>query len=415
MSAVPTETGPGIRAGDSWPGRSTHAVVDLDAIAANVRALKQCAGIAQLMTVVKGNAYGHGATMVSRTALANGATWLGVFTVDEGVSLRHEGVQAPILVLGPFSDGEADALVGTDLTPTVSTVQQAEALQRASNGRTIAFHLEIDTGMTRGGLFPRDALHLLESIQHLTALSLSGLFTHFAGADEPGEASAVRQLAVFHVAVELVIKAGYPAPLTHAANSAATMHFPDASFDMVRTGISTYGYFPSRIHRPDVQLEPALSLLSEVSRVSHVPKGTGIGYGHDFRCTRPTTVALAPVGYADGLHRSLGNERGTALVRGHQVPIVGRVSMDQITLDVTDVPGVQAGDGVVLIGKQGSRVQTAETLARQAGTISYEILAAILPRVPRLYREGGRVVGSTTGDRYVSFPKTTGHPSLDLP
>lgn len=396
--------------GVPWHGRSTRAVVDLDAIAANVRALSRRAGQAALMTVVKGNAYGHGALMVARTALQNGAQWLGVFTAEEGVQLRRGGVTAPILVLGPFSPFEARAMVLMNLTPTVSTAQAGDVLQNAAEGRRIVYHVELDTGMTRGGVLPDQAVSLIRQLQRLSSLKFGGLYTHFAGADMADEPSAVEQLARFHGTAQELEGEGIRVPMRHAANSAATFHFPSAYFDMIRVGISTYGYYPFASASSLPPLRPALRLLSSVSRVTRVPAGTGVGYGHDFRCIRPSIIALVPIGYADGLHRSLGNGRGTALIRGHAVSIVGRVSMDQITVDVTEVPDVRIGDEVVLIGRQGNVRQTAETLAAQADTISYEVLASLLPRVPRLYIRGGTLIGALVADGY---HETSGCPDKD--
>lgn len=375
----------------SWEGRTTRAVVDLDAMAANVRALRRVATGCRLMTVVKANGYGHGSIETARTALAAGADWLGVYTVGEGESLRGHGIDAPILVFGPFSVAEARRLVEHRLTPTIVDLEGAEAVQQAAGARRIPFHLKIDTGLIRAGVPDCEALSLMQALRRYPALQPEGIYTHFACADEIDKTAVERQLECFLEVSRQLEAGGFSFSIRHAANSAATLDYADTHLDMVRCGIATYGCYPSRTVSRTVGLRPALTLLSTVARLRSVPTGAGVGYGHEFRTTRQSTIALVPLGYGDGLPRLLGLSAGSVIVRGKFAKIVGRVSMDQITVDVTDVPGVCRGDAVVVIGAMGDIRQTADDLAEYAGTISYEILSGIMPRVPRVYLGSARL------------------------
>jgi alanine racemase len=367
--------------------------VSLDALSENIRAMRAAVAPAALMGVVKANAYGHGLIAVAREMIAAGAAWLGVYAVEEGLVLRSAGIEAPILVFGPFTRGEAPAFVEANLTPTVTRVDAAEMLAGAHTGPPLSVHVKVDTGLTRAGAIPEDVLPLVSRIGEIPTLRFGGIYTHFASADEADKTPSRAQLSVFRAVLDGLRSAAIEIPLTHAANSAATLELPEAHFGLVRAGIASYGYYPSAEVRRDVPLRPVLQLLSAVTRVRSVPVGTGVGYGHEFRARRPSTIALVPVGYGDGLPRSLGNGRGRVLVHGVPAPIVGRVSMDQVTLDVTDLPDVQVGDEAVLIGEQVWSAQTADDVGDQAGTISYDILTGLLPRVPRIYVRGDEIVG----------------------
>jgi alanine racemase len=346
------------------------------------------------MAVVKGGAYGHGAHAVAATALANGARWLGVYTVQEGVELRHASITAPILVFGPFAPAEAAQIWDAELTPTIHSVQGAADLQRSARASNrLPFHLKVDTGLTRAGIEAKDAVSFMRSLQQFPALEAQGLYTHFTSADAPTKELSEKQLQIFFEVSRALEQAGFEFAVRHAANSAATLDLPASHLDLVRAGISLYGYYPSVHVSRDVALRPALSLVSAVTRATRVPNGTGVGYDHEFQCARASTIALVPIGYGDGLVRRLGHGRGTVLIRGMPAPICGRVSMDQVTVDVTDLPACQVGDEAVLIGRQGDAAQSADELGAQADTISYEILTALMPRVPRIYVRSGAVVG----------------------
>ncbi len=361
----------------------TRAVVDLTRIRHNVAGFKELVQDAQVLSVVKANAYGHGAFPVARAALSAGASRLGVYTVSEGLALRAAGVTAPILVFGPFRPADAAQIANFQLTATVHNIESARALQET--GASVTAHVKVDTGLSRAGVEPKKVAGLLETARSFHHLTIEGLYTHFARAEEPDPGPTVRQLDTFlRVADELTAR-GLRPPMLHAANTAATLAFPAAWLDMVRIGIGMYGYYPSPVEPPPVPLAPALSLESTLTRLHTIHPGDGVGYGHEFVAARDTVVGLVPVGYGDGLPRGLGCGHGSVLIRRARVPIIGRVSMDQITIDVTDVAGATVGDAVTLIGSQGDVVQTADDLASRAGTISYEILTRLMPRVPRLY------------------------------
>jgi len=383
---------------ESWTGRATRAEINLDAIAFNVRSLCSLLSGAELLAVVKGNAYGHGAVAVACIALDHGASRLGVYTMAEGVELRQAGIPCPILVFGPFQRDEARDACRYNLTPTISSIAAGEMLQRYATSRPIRFHLKIDTGLHRSGVTASEAADLLRGLQQFPALQREGLYTHLACADEPERDCTSAQLALFLRTARELAAAGFSFPLKHVANSAATLSRADTHLDLVRTGISLYGYYPSSEIPPATPLQPALSLRSRVARVHTIPAGAGVGYGYAFVAQRQTCIALAPVGYGDGLPISLGNGGGRVLVHGTAAPIVGKISMDQITVDVTDIGDVMAGDEIVLIGAQGGTFQDAAQLAAQAGTISYDILTGLLPRVPRRYVGDPRLVARATGD-----------------
>jgi alanine racemase len=380
----------------------TWAEVDLDAIAHNARRLKECAGEeTELMAVVKANAYGHGAVPVARTALENGASRLAVNRVLEGVELRQAGIAAPILILGYSLPNEAEAIVRWDLTPTVTTVEGALALSAMSDrqGKITLIHVKVDTGMGRFGLLPDEVVAFVRRIAGLPGLKLEGLFTHFALADSADKTYTRRQFDLYMQVVKQLGEAGFTIPLKHVANSATDLDLPEMHLDVVRCGIALYGLRPSDEVEPAIPLKPAMALKSRVARVRTLPPGSSISYGCTYTTTRPTPVALVPIGYGDGYHRILSN-KGSVLIGGKRAPIVGRVCMDQFVVDVTGhfdrlrtgIEGVRQDDEVVVFGRQGGEEISAEEVAALAGTINYEVVTSILPRVTRVYLKGGRVV-----------------------
>jgi alanine racemase len=378
-------------------GAVTWAEIDLDAIAANVRAFKRHVGDAvEVIAVVKANAYGHGSVPVARAALEAGATRLAVHRLLEGVILRQAGIQAPILLMGYTPPEGADLVVNWRLSPAVTTIEFARALSARSSaaGVLAPVHVKVDTGMSRYGLMPAEVLEFLKALRPLPGIYLEGLFTHFATADWSDQRYVLEQLDVFNKLLVELSRAGIQAPLVHAANSAATMQLPAAHFNAVRPGVALYGLEPSGEWQPVFDLKPALTLKSRVCRVRWLPAGSGVSYGRTYITQQPTLVALVPVGYGDGYHRSLSN-RGAVLIRGQRAPLIGRVCMDQFVVDVTGIQGVQQDDEVVLVGQQGQVAIRAEELAALAGTINYEITTSLLPRVVRVYRKGGQIVEIT--------------------
>ncbi len=373
----------------------TWAQVDLDAIAHNVRELKKLIGDrAQLMAVVKANAYGHGAVPVARTALQCGASWVAVARVSEGIELRRGGIVAPILLMGHIPASDASAVIDYSLTATVDTLELARALSAEIERRRaplLAVHVKVDTGMGRFGLLPDEVLDFVRALTALPGLELQGLYTHFAVSDEADESYTYQQHYLFAEILDQLGEAGFQTALAHEANSAAVLAIPETHLDMVRCGIALYGLRPSSEVEPAIPLQPAMSLHSRVARVRTLPAGSSISYGRTYITAKPTRVALVPIGYGEGYHRILSN-RGAVLIRGRRCPILGRVCMDQFVVDVSAVPDVQLDDEVVALGRQGHEEISAEEIAAQAETINYEVTTAILPRVSRVYVQGGHVV-----------------------
>ncbi len=373
--------------------RSTIADVDLDAIAGNLAAVARHGE--RVIGVVKADAYGHGAEVVSRALVDAGADMLAVFTVDEALALRRSDLAAPVLVLGGVTDrSEAEAAVAHGLVVTVWDRDRAAMLSAAASaaGATAAVHVKVDTGLTRLGAPLDEALARYRAIAGLPALRVDGIFTHFATADDPGDVFAAEQLRRF---ASVVAALAEPPRLVHAAASAgAALLDTTPVCNAVRCGLALYGLYAAP-HLVSVRLRPALRWTSRVHRVARARAGTGVSYGHEYRLERDGSIATVPLGYGDGLPRVAG-ARAHLLVRGCPTAIAGRVAMDLVTLDVTDVPNVAAGDEVVVIGEQGGARVSAEDLAAASGTINYEVVTAIRRRVARRYTRGGRIVAIRT-------------------
>lgn len=338
------------------------------------------------MAVVKADAYGHGAVPVARAALAAGAKWLGVALVEEGAELRGAGIAAPILVLGAVFPQEAPDAVGHGLTVAVCGRESPLALDGAAavQGRTAAVHVKVDTGMGRLGVPPAEAAGFVEWLASLPHLRVEGIFSHFSAADEADLSFSRAQLEEFCRVLQTLDARGLRPPLCHMANTAATMVLPESHFDLVRTGIGIYGLHPSPETPRTAALEPVMSLRTHIAHVKEVPEGTPLSYGRTFVTTRPSRIATLPVGYGDGYPRLLSN-RGSVLVGGQPVPIVGRVCMDLTLTDVTEIPDARVGDEAVLFGRQEEALIGVEDLARLVGTIHYEITCNVGKRVPRRY------------------------------
>jgi len=348
----------------------------------------------RLLAVVKANAYGHGILDVSRIALEAGADWLGVNALEEGIGLRRAGVRAPILVLGYVPLGRLEDAVARGLRLTVYNKASVDGLVAACRRlkKKARVHVKVETGTNRQGVLEGDLIAFARSIQRRPGLVLEGLSSHFANIEDTTDHSfPQRQLAAFEKSVRGLEKAGIDVPVKHMSCTAATILFPETYFDMVRVGIGLYGLWPSKEtylscvldKREPLTLEPVLSWKARIAQVKRIVKGGAVGYGCTFRATRRTTLAVIPVGYYDGYDRGLSNA-AYVLVRGQRAPLRGRVAMDFITADVTDIPGVGIEDEVVLLGAGGRERITAEQLAALAGTISYEIVARINPLVPRI-------------------------------
>lgn len=373
-------------------GIVTWAEIDLDAIVFNVQAFRKHVGErVKIIAVVKANAYGHGAVPVARAALQAGATMLAVHRAIEGVELREAGIGAPVLVMGYTPPSGAALVVDWQLTPSVITLEFAQALsgRAVALGSIVPAHIKVDTGMNRYGILPEEALDFIRAVLQLPGLMIEGIFTHFATADWADKRVARDQLATFNNLRAVVSEAGISIPMFHAANSAATMHLREAHFDAVRPGIAMYGLAPSSEWPPAFEIRPALTLKSRIARLRRLPAGAGIGYSRTHITRQPIWAALVPIGYGDGYHRILSN-KGLVLVHGQRAPVLGRVSMDQIVVDVSHIPAVQMDDEVVLVGRQADEHLPAEEVAQLAGTINYEVTTGLLPRVARLYLQAGQ-------------------------
>ena len=365
--------------------RYNYCEIDLEAIRSNVRVMRAASAEgAKFLAVVKANGYGHGAVPVARAAIEAGASMLAVAIPEEGVELREAGITAPILVLGGIEPQAAEAVAAYDLTQVVFDEARIRALSEAGVklGRTVNVHLKLDTGMCRIGVRTEDeAAALTALIDSLPGVQLTGCFTHMATADEDEQAGTLAQIARFEQ-LTAAIAAVHPQPIVrHAANTASIFRYPQAHFDMVRGGIALYGYPPMDGVKG---LRPAMRWVARAVYVKEIQPGDRVSYGGLFEAKAPTRVMTVPVGYADGYRRGLTG-RGCVLVRGKRAPILGRVCMDQIMVDVTHIEGAQAGDEVVLLGAQGAEMIDADEMAAWLGTISYEVICSPSARVPRVY------------------------------
>lgn len=366
---------------------TTHAHISFSALAHNLSQIKRRIPAAcKIMPVVKANAYGHGAVEVAKALVAGGIGSLGVVSPAEGLALRDAGIAADILVLGPLFEGQIRDVVAYRLTPVVADERLLRPLVKATDALDFPFpiHIKIDTGMRRLG-FPADEIPALFDRLHThRSLRVEGIMTHLADADGDDQEATERQLDAFRSTLDPIEKRGGTIPLVHAANSAAIVRFPQSHFSMVRPGIMLYGYhtLPASVAPPD--LRPVLTLRTAVAHIRTVQAGDTVSYNRAFIARRRTSIAVLPIGYADGYNRRLSN-RGGVLIRGVRAPVVGMVCMDMTMVDVTDLPGVQIGDEAVLIGRQGQEAIGADQVADWIATIPYEVLCTIGPRVARTY------------------------------
>lgn len=377
--------------GPPWP---CWLEVDLDAIENNAQQLKRLVGPStSVMAVVKAEGYGVGAEAVARAAIRGGAAQLAVARVQEGVHLRQCGLKCPVLVLSSFTPHEVDLLVRYSLTPTVVEMDDLLLVAQAADkaGVRLPVQVKVDTGLNRFGARPEMALALARKAAGLAPLKLAGFYTHFSTADEADLSFCLQQLAVFKQFCTLLAQDGIHPDTYHAANSAGGIRLPEARLDLVRCGIALLGYRASPWVPEALPLVRSLSFKARVSRLFHLSPGETVGYGRTFEVKRPMRAALISAGYADGLPRSHSN-LGEVLIRGQRTPIIGRVSMDQCVVDVTNVPDVSLGDEAVLFGSQGEQSITLEEFASWSDTIPHEVLCRIGPRVPRVYRRDGQVV-----------------------
>ena len=368
----------------------THAVaeINLSALLYNLGQVRKCIGPdCQILAVVKANAYGHGAVPVARALISAGVSMLGVAWVQEGIELRQAGVRRPILIMGGATAEEWGEVFSHRLTPVVYQPTQVLTLEKMAKkrNRKVKVHIKIDSGMGRlGAPLVNEVMDLLGMLRRAPHLVVEGVMTHMAEDGLEDRAFTQHQIRLFQQAVHLFTREGIYIPLRHVANSALTIDLRQAHFNMVRPGIMLYGYLPSKNLAHPIDLRPVMTLKTRILQIKRVPKGTPISYGRTYTTERESLIATLPVGYADGLPRALSN-KGQVLVRSRHAHIVGRICMDMTMVDLTEHGDVKVGEEVVLIGRQGQEVITADEIAEKTGTIAYEILCGMGPRVLRTY------------------------------
>jgi alanine racemase len=369
--------------------------IDRSALTSNIEQFRSLIGDKiNLQAVVKANAYGHGILEVSRITLEAGVDWLGVHSLEEGLLLRQAGIDCPLIVLGYVSSQELEKAVAHTMRLTVYNFDTVRLLAQISRRlkKKVFLHLKVETGTHRQGIREEDVLPLIEEIQKHPNLVIEGLSSHFASIEDTTDHSYPRlQLKRFKSVVKKLEKNKIKIPLKHMACTAATILFPDTYFDMVRVGIGIYGLWPSKEtylscilqKRKPIFLKPVLSWKTRIAQIKKVPRGSFIGYGCTYRTTRQTVLGVLPVGYYDGYSRSLSNF-SYVLIKGHRAPLCGRVCMDFIMVDITDIPGVNLEDEVMLLGQDGEEAITADYLADLAGTINYDVVTRINSLIPRI-------------------------------
>lgn len=366
--------------------RPTWAEIDLEAFDRNVDALRaRLPEGARLCLVLKANAYGHGAVRLAQRLTPAKCAMIAVALLEEALELRDAGITLPILVLGAMTPQQVPLAAERGIIVGVPSPEALEAAAAVARDRHVTIHLKLDSGMGRVGLLPEDLPRAAEIIKSAPKLTVDAIYTHFANAPDPDDTYTAQQIERFDAMLATLRGLGIDAPLHHLVNSGAYMRDIKPG-DLMRIGIALYGAEP--VDHRHVRLEPLLRWRTEVVRVKTLPKGSPVGYSLTWTAPRESRIATIAVGYADGYDRGLSS-RGTVLVRGMRAPVVGRVSMDLVTIDVTDIPDVEVGDEVVLLGRQEDEEVSAEEIAELLGTISYEVLCAVGARVPRLYRTGG--------------------------
>ncbi|GAA5138269.1 alanine racemase [Prosthecobacter algae] len=371
---------------EEQPVRPTHVEVDLSCLAENLAAIRQRVGDAKVMTILKANAYGHGLVPVARHMVRCGADCLGVAFLEEGISLRREGITAPVLVLGGIAGEQIPLFLQHDLTLTAPSVEKLHLIDEtaASMGMRARVHLKVDTGMERIGIHYYSAAALLEASLACRHVIVEGIYSHFANADAEDLAHAKLQLERFMEVLSFYEKRSLPMPLRHIANSAGILQMPESHLDLVRPGILLYGVYPSHECQQTVAVRPALTWKSRVAYFKVVQPGHPVSYGSTWQSDKAVRVVTIPVGYGDGYFRALSN-RSEVIIRGVRSPVVGRVCMDQMMVNL-DQGTAYNGDEVILLGESGGHIISAAEVAEWAGTIPYEVLTNINNRVPRLYR-----------------------------
>ena len=363
--------------------RPTWAEIDTGAFTRNVDAVvRRLPAGSRLIAVLKGDAYGHGAVEVAKRCTPQRVAMIAVALLEEALELRRAGITLPLLVLGPLTSAQVPVALENNVTAGVVGPKELEDVAKVARERDVTIHLKLDSGMGRMGIVAGELPRVVEIIRSAPRLKIDAFYTHFANAGDPDDPYTQKQIDTFDRMLRELQQAGITAPKRHLANSAATMRGLVTAGDYVRVGVALFG--AEALDSGNSKLEPVMRWRTAISRLKELPAGSAIGYGKTFRTARPSRIATLPVGYADGYSRRLSNN-ADVLVRGRRVAVVGRVSMDLVTIDVTGIPA-DYGDEVVLLGSQGSETISVEELARRAGTISYEIFCRVSRRVPRIHQ-----------------------------
>lgn len=367
--------------------RPTKVIVSLKAIKNNIKTIREKIGKdVKILACVKTDAYGHGLEKVSK-AIQKKVDYLGIASIDEGALLRKIGIKLPILILNCILPEDAKEIVKYNLSPTLCSFEVAAALNKEASrkNKKVKIHMDIDTGMGRTGIRVKEAIGFIKKIKEFKNLKIEGISTHFPSADESDKKFTRRQIKTLDRLLKDIEAIGIKIPLKHTANSAAVLAFPESHFNMVRPGLTIYGYYPSAHFKKIAKLEPALSLSSRIVVLRKLPKGATISYGRTYTTKRTSLIATLPIGYGEGYSRALSN-KGKVLVRGKMAPVVGRICMDQTIIDVSKIPNIKIGDEVILIGKQKGKKISVEEVALLAGTIPYEIVCMIGRNIKREYK-----------------------------
>lgn len=372
-----------------------YAEIDLDAINDNVGQVRKAVGEdVKIMAVIKADGYGHGAVSVAKSLNEIGVDAFAVAIIEEGIVLRKRGIQSPILILGYTSPYQYGELVQYGLTQTVFHYEMAKKISDFAVllGKKAKIHIKVDTGMNRIGFKDNEeSVETIRKIKELPNIEIEGIFTHFACADETDKTSANHQYQRYDAFVKRLEKAGIHIPIKHVSNSAAIIDLKSLRLNMVRSGIMTYGLYPSdEVNKDEIKLHPALSFKSHIIYIKEVEAGEGVSYGSTYVTARKTKIATIPVGYADGYPRALSS-KGRVLIRGQYAPIIGRICMDQFMVDVTDIEGVQELDDVTLVGTDGDHTITVEEVAAEH-SFNYEFICGLTKRVPRVYYKKGKLI-----------------------
>ncbi len=373
---------------EKTPYHRAFARIDLGAVDQNFKTLSAHLGQnTKKMAVVKANAYGHGAVEISRL-LEKGADYFGVACIEEALELRRAGITKPILILSYTAPDFYKVLIENEITATIYRLSEAKALSLAAErmGKIAKIHIALDTGMARIGFCPSEkSAEAIREISLLPNLFLEGIFSHFATADEEDKTAALAQKAIFDSFLEKIDSFGIKIPIKHISNSAGAMEL-DAKYDLCRLGIALYGLYPSDEVKKEIPLRPAMEVISHVIHVKTVPAGTKIGYGQIYTAPCEKKIATVSIGYADGFNRALTG-KGYVLIRGKKAPLVGKVCMDQIMVDVSEIDEIEIGDVATVLGKNGTLEITAEEFGSLCGSFSYEVICTFMPRVERVYKK----------------------------